>query len=93
MDKAEARVVAKAQLERFRSKPFADLKPLLEKVEAFGVNASSGQAYDIEVHAIWDERPDGNIRIFCEASAGFWSSMFPVCESFVMSPEGRLIGE
>jgi hypothetical protein len=91
VNKTEARTIIQKELERYKSKSYIELQCLLEKVDAYVTTASSGKTYQIEVHAIWDDKPNGNIRVFCEASSGLWSSIFPLTCSYIMSSAGKFI--
>lgn len=90
MNKVEARAVAKQEIARYTAKSFLELRRLLDEVDAYGAKAPSGSPYEVEVHAFWDNKPEGDIRVFCEVSSDFWSSIFPLCEDFIISPDGTL---
>jgi hypothetical protein len=94
MNKDDARLVIQNELDRYRSKSFTELRELLQRIDAYGVTGTNGVEYEIEVHAIWDDKPDGNIRVFGEiADKSILRYMFPQCESFVVAPDGQFVGE
>jgi hypothetical protein len=54
----------------------------------------SGTHYQIEILFFWDDKPDGDVRVIGSISDGRGFRAFvPVTESFIMSPEGRFVGE
>ena len=94
MNKKEAKLVILKELDHYRSMSFSELRELLERIDAYGVTSPGGIDYQIEVHAIWDDKPEDNIRVLGEISdRGFLSSFLPLCESFIKSPDGELVDE
>jgi hypothetical protein len=94
MNKEEAKLVILKELEHYRSMSFAELRELLDRIDAYGVTSPSGIDYQIEVHAIWDDKPEDNIRVFGEISdSGLLRSFLPLCESFIMTPGGQFLDE
>src|SRR5438874_858878 len=47
----------------------------------------------VEVEALWDDRPDGNVRVMGSIDDGGWRAFVPLTESFVMACDGSLVGE
>ena len=58
------------------------------------VIAPSGQAYQIEVEALWDGEPDSDLRIIASIDDGSlrWATL-PLVQDFVIRPDGTFVGE
>lgn len=94
MNKDEARHILAGALAPYRAQTYEQLQRLLEKQDHATITADSGAEYQLEFHAIWDDRADGNIRVFGEIGDGGWrTSIFPTCDSFVVAPDGSVVGE
>ena len=93
MVKKTAKKVALKELEKYKDMSFQNLTSLLGKIQTYEVSWDDDQFYSIEIHAVWDDKPDGNLRIFCDVSKGIWSSMFPHTECLLITPDGNFIEE
>lgn len=93
MNKNEARSVMIEELKPYRSKPYAELKLLVSKVDARMVSGPSGKQYQIEIEPFWDGAPNQDIRVRIALSGNWWTNFFPLCEDFIMSPNGKFVGE
>ena len=93
MDKKEAHQILAKHLQDFRGKSYADLKRLLTEQDTIEVTAPSGNSYQIEIQAVWDDRPDGNLRIIGNIDDGGLRALVPLSDDFIISPDGRFVGE
>jgi len=95
MDKKEARQILLEHLARYRTKSYAELLALLKakQVDTLEVRGSSGAEYQLEFEFFWDDKPDGNIRVWGTIDDGRWRAFCPLVESFIMSPQGAFVGE
>lgn len=64
----------------------------------FEGTAADGTPYYLSFDVFWDDQKNGNIRvmgdIYAEPYRGFLGGMIPnVVEDFIMTPDGRFIGE
>jgi hypothetical protein len=81
-------------LDRFRREPYESLKarvgdePIIEEGRG-----TSGRAYQIELIFLWDDRPDGNVRVMASIDDGGWRAFVPATRSFIKAPDGRFVGE
>jgi len=68
---------------------------MIGKPQLLELLTPSGERYTVEVEAFWDTptRHD-NIRILVLVSGvTFWSATCPSSNSFILSPDGRFVGE
>ena len=69
---------------------------LLERigdVEDYEVAGPSGAPYQLSIQAMWDDAPNGDLRIIGAIDDGGWRAFFPLTDSFIMTPDGDLVGE
>jgi hypothetical protein len=89
MDKIEAKAILQREMEKYRSRSFKSLLELLDNLEAYSVSVPSGAFYQIEVQAMWDSKPGGNLRVMAAIDdGGFFSAFAPLTDSFIRSPAG-----
>jgi hypothetical protein len=94
MDKDEARSIIRRELERYRAQAHADLLCLVEDSEDYEVNAPSGKAYQIKIFGIVDDEQHGHLRVMGAIDdGGWWTSFAPLCEDFIMRPDGSFVDE
>ena len=93
MDKDEAREILSRHLAGYRSRTHADLVSLLGQVDVAEIAGPSGAKYQIEVEVFWDDKTQRNLRVMAGIDDGGWRSLAPLCESFIVAPDGSFIGE
>ena len=93
MDKEKARVVLARALRPYRAKSYAELRGLIGQVDAHEVANPDGTDIQIEIEAFWNIRPDGNICVLGSVDDGGWSAFSPLCDSFIVAPDGSFVGE
>ena len=93
MDNLEARQILRRHLETYRSRSYAQLTELIGEPHACELSAPSGKSYQVEVEALWDNQPDGNVRVMGSIDDGGWRAFVPLTQSFIMACDGSLVGE
>ncbi len=94
MNKKEAGKIISIELKPFRGKPYSELVQMIN-AEPFNIVkvSSNGKSYQIEIHAIWDDKPEGNIRVSGSIDDGGIRAFFPMTEAFIKSPSDEFVGE
>jgi len=93
MDKAEAAEILRQELSRFRTRPQEDLLYLLHNQETFERVGPSKTVYQLEIQADWDDESERELRVTgCIDDKG-WLAFYPLCDSFIMRPDGSFVGE
>ena len=93
MDTAEANSVLASEMRKYRARSYAELRVRIGSEDDFIATAPSGKQYQVEVNFFWDDMPDENIRVMGAIDDGSWRSMIPLTDSFILSPDGKFIGE
>jgi len=94
MDRREAQSILAAELTGLRKATYSALvERLLGRQETFDRVGASGARYQVEIQAVWDDRPDGNLRVLAAIDDGGWRAFAPLSDSFIRAPDGRFIGE
>ena len=93
MNKDEARSLLRPIVAGLRAQSRVELLKLLDLPESFTVTASSGTDYQIEVDAVWDRKPDGDLRVMVLIDDGGWSAFRPMSDDFIVAPDGTFVGE
>jgi taurine dioxygenase len=94
MDKSEAAKVLQDHVSQYRAKPYAELKSLIGNVQVHEATGASGAEYTLEFDVLWDSDPDGDIRVIGGIDDGTFPSAFsPLSDDFILSPDGKFVGE
>jgi len=93
VNKDEARAILQAQLAERRSRSYADLQARVGSVDAYEVTGTSGAVYQIEVDTMWHGRDRNNILVVASIDDGGLRAFVPLCDSFIVAPDGSLVGE
>ena len=92
MDKAEAAILLSAHLQEYRRRAYSDLLTLRGKPQVAELRGASGVTYQVEVEVFWDGRPGGALRVLGSIDDG-WRAFSPLCDDFILGPDGRFVGE
>ncbi len=94
MDKSEAAKFLEAYISQYRAKPHAELVKLMSDVQVHETTGVSGVEYILEFDVRWDDKPNGDIRVAGGIDdGGFRSAFSPLCDDFILSPDGGFVGE
>ena len=94
MDREEAKRIIQTELESFRAKAHAELVRMIDAEPLTGERAGpSGKQYQFEIHACWDGKPDGDIRVMGLIDDGGLRAFFPLTECFIKSPSDEFVDE
>jgi hypothetical protein len=89
VDKSEARQVAQAQIAELRRQSWTELRDsYLDKPGSTEVTGASGAEYQLEIQAVWDGKPNGDLRVIVAVDDGGLSAFAPISESFIVAPDG-----
>jgi hypothetical protein len=93
MDKGEARSVLRAHMARYRTRSYAELAAEINRLEVCETLGASGATYQIETQVFWDDNQRQNLRVSGAIDDGGLRAFLPLCEDFVMAPDGTILGE
>jgi hypothetical protein len=93
MNEQEARKLLAEQLNAYRRRPYAELSSRIGTDHQFEVVGLSGVAYQIEIQFLWDDQPNGNLRVLGSIDDGGLRAFFPLCRSFILASDGMFVGE
>ena len=92
MNNEEASTILKAHLEPYRRRSYADLLALMGTPQVAEVLGPSGVKYQLEVEVFWDSRKGGDIRVLAGIHDGGWRAFKPLCDDFILAPNGAFVG-
>jgi hypothetical protein len=94
MDKEEAREILAAHVARYRAKSYVELATLIGEVQVHEAAGTSGAGYTLEFDVLWDDEPNGDIRVVGGIDDGGLRSAFsPLTDDFLLTPGGEFVGE
>ena len=93
MNNDEAKEILKQHLARYRERTYAKLRNLIDESETIECSSPSGVTYQIQTQVFWDSEPEGNLRVAGAIDDGGWRALAPLCDDFIMAPDGSFIGE
>jgi hypothetical protein len=94
MNREEAKQILALTASGLRKRSYRELCRLLDSCEYQEVIGPSQTSYQLQVLAVWDDKPNHNLRVFMGITDGRgWSTIFPLTECFIMAPDGSFVGE
>lgn len=93
MNLTEARSILEQELSRYRSRSYSQLPSSLDCSETFERTSMSGVTYQIEMQVLFDDATRRNLRVMGAIDDGRFSSLKPMCDDFIMAPDGTPVGE
>ena len=93
MNKAVAREILTRNLSTWRVKPYAELAKLIDKAQTTEVIGPDKKTYQMEIQVFWDSKRGKDIRVLGAIDDGGFRAFFPLSDSFILSPNGKFIGE
>ena len=93
MNNVEARGIVVAESAKYRAKGYKDLLALLGHQDHYEVSGASGTLYQMEILAFWDDKPNGVLRVRGAIDDGGIRAYVPMIEDFLITPDGRFVGE
>jgi hypothetical protein len=94
MDKAEAQLVLAQELSCYRNYSYTELLSLIDDSKTVERTSPSGTKYQIEIQIFFDDiKAKGDLQVLGAIDGGGISSFKPLCDDFIMSPDGSFVGE
>jgi len=94
MNKEEALALLREQVAQYRSQPYEELLRLVDNQDELVCDGPTGTKYYLEIMAFWDDSPKADLRVRGAINdGGFWSAVSPLCDDFIMRPDGSFVGE
>lgn len=93
MDNIEAKEILNRHLSRYRERTYAELRDCVDESETIEFCSPSGVTYQIQTRVFWDDETERNLRVVGAIDDGGWRALTPLCEDFIMAPDGSFIGE
>ncbi len=94
MNSAEATTLLEQRLKCYRTKAYSELVRLInlgpETAEVIGPTKIK---YQIEISALWDDEPNGVVRVIGSIDDGGVRAYVPLCSDFLLSPDGTFVDE
>ncbi len=95
MNKEEAKKILADKIAEYRCFSYSQLREKINRdKDVFEIVGPSGTKYYVDVIVVWDEKPEGIIRVMgCIDDGGFRAFVPMGGEDFLISPDGKYIGE
>lgn len=92
MNTVEARSLLENELSRYRERSYSELLSLLEQPKTSERVSPSGTIYQIEVEVFFDDDSKSTLRVSGAIDDGGWRALSPVCDDFLIAPDGSFVG-
>jgi hypothetical protein len=93
MDTAVAQKVLNEWLTKLRAVSYRELASRVDSVTTDEVVRDRERSWQLEIQFLWDDEPNGNVRVIVSIDDGGLQAFVPMTESFVKSPSGEFVGE
>jgi hypothetical protein len=91
MDTVAAKKVLNAWLAKLRAVPYKELAARVDSVTNDEVARDSERSWQVEVQVLWDDEPNGNIRVTASIDDGGLRAFVPMTDGFVKTPSGEFV--
>ena len=78
MLRIESKWLLLRDLVAWRRRPDDELRALIDQEHPIHIRGRSGAEYQIEIHAVWDGKPGGDIRVLGAIDDGRWRACCPL---------------
>lgn len=92
-DNVEAQPVLDQWLAKLRAVPYQELATRVDTVTTDEIARDRERSWQVEVEVLWDDKPDGNIRVMVSIDDGGLRDFVPLTGQFIKSPSGEFVGE
>ena len=92
MNKTDALRLLGEQLQLWRERSWKDLRGEVGQSLHFEVTDDSGTWYQGDVQVVWDDLPDGAIRVIASVDDGGWRAFVPLRTASYSLLTGHLLG-
>lgn len=93
MNEDEAKAILEQELDEYRRRPYSKLLCLVESGETVERRSPSGVTYQVEVQVFFDDESRLNLRVAGAIDDGGWRAFKPLCDDFIIAPDGTFVGE
>jgi len=95
MNKIEADEILSEQINKLRKLSYLELSRFtdVKNIETPEITGKSETKYQLEIQAIWDDKPKGNLRVMVSIDDGGWRAFAPLTDDFIITPNGYFVGE
>jgi hypothetical protein len=93
MNEIEAKSILEQELSRYRRRSYSELLSLINHIETIEPDSPSGVTYQIEIEVLFDDESQRNLRVAGAIDDGGWRAWKPMCDGFIMAPDGSSVGE
>ena len=93
MNEEEAQAILERELAGYRSRSYSELLSLIGHCETVERPSPSGVTYQVEVQVFFDDESERSLRIAGAIDDGGRRAFKPLCDDFIMAPDGSFVGE
>jgi hypothetical protein len=93
MDTVAAQKILNEWLAKLRAVPYQELASRVDSVTTDEIARDSARSWQLEIQVVWDDEPNGDVRVMVSIDDGGLRAFVPMTESFIKSPSGEFVGE
>ena len=93
MDTVAAQRVLDEWVAKLRAVPYRELASRVDSVTTDEVARDSARSWQLEIEVLWDDEPNGNVRVMVSVDDGGLRAFVPMTDSFIKTPSEQFVGE
>ena len=93
MDTVAAQKILSEWVVKLRTVPYRELASRVDSVTTDELMRDSERSWQLEIQVLWDDEPDGNVRVMVSIDDGGLRAFVPMTESFIKSRTEEFVGE
>ncbi len=86
MSKVEAASILDDYITQYEARGYDDLLAFLSQPDSFEIVGPSGEVYQIEIEAVWDDRHKRILRVFIAIDGGGVLENSPITQCLLVTP-------
>lgn len=91
MDRSEALKLLNTKLDDYRKLSYSEVAAKIGDEEVVEVTGPSGTVYQIEIQIVWDEKPNGDVRVLGAIDDGGWRAFLPLTSDVIVKRDAAQI--
>jgi hypothetical protein len=94
VNEAEARAILEEELGKLRRLSYDKLvSRFADRQETFEVTGETGESYQVELQALWDDCRKRTLLVIGSIDDGGWRAFRPLSNDFIIAPDGSFVGK
>ena len=93
MNNTAARRILRRELAAYQSRSYDELALLIGQTCSEDIEEPDGTMWQVRIEFLWDDEPNGHIRVLGAIDDGGIRALLPLTDSFIVNARGEMVDE